>query len=228
MFFRKPSSLHNRFNKPRKESRLLDKTSNLLLKLTSKLETSEIGLRSGLDAFSSSTLRNNCPWIPAPICVPGARFRTHDGTCNNLNNPNYGRTGTPFQRILLPNYGKGSIDSPRRRPSDGFERPSARVVSNGVTGPRNDLDTENTLLLMQLGQFIDHDLTHTPAHDSDNCCKSGGRFPSKFNADKCFPIRVARNDEFWGGVLECMEFSRSLSSPDLNCKLQHREQLNQV
>ena len=33
------------------------------------------------------------------------KFRTMDGSCNNLEETNYGRAGTPLQRILDPSYG---------------------------------------------------------------------------------------------------------------------------
>jgi len=33
------------------------------------------------------------------------RFRTMDGSCNNLEETNFGRAGTPLQRILDPSYG---------------------------------------------------------------------------------------------------------------------------
>lgn len=33
------------------------------------------------------------------------KFRTADGRCNNLEETNYGRAGTPLQRILDPSYG---------------------------------------------------------------------------------------------------------------------------
>lgn len=156
-------------------------------------------------------------------------FRTFDGTCNNLNNPNYGRTGTPFQRILLPEYGRGSLDHPRKRTGDGLELPQARQISNLMASGANNADNSNTLLVMQMGQFIDHDITHTPNFsDEEDCCRSDGKFPRFFNSEKCSPIRISRSDPFWRGVKTCMEFSRSLSSPDLKCELKHREQTNQI
>ena len=53
----------------------------------------------------NSILANNCPVTPR--CDHSAKYRTHDGTCNNLANPLYGKSETAFQRILPPVYGDG-------------------------------------------------------------------------------------------------------------------------
>ena len=95
-----------------------------------------------------------------------------------------------------------------------MELPVAREISNLMASGVNRADSSNTLLVMQMGQFIDHDLTHTPNHAQDtDCCRSDGKFPRSFNSEKCFPMRISRSDPFWRGVKTCMEFSRSLSAP---------------
>ena len=68
---------------------------------------------------------------------------------------------TPVQRIL-PNAYSDQLILPRKARNGGF-LPSARIVSNTLT--TNDAEREsrvNTALLMAVGQFIDHDVTHTP------------------------------------------------------------------
>ena len=40
--------------------------------------------------------------------------------------------------------------------------PSARSVSNAIIADKDNPSTEFTLLLMQWGQFVDHDITFTP------------------------------------------------------------------
>ena len=103
-----------------------------------------------------------------------------------MKNTNYGRTGTPFQRILLPEYGRGSLDHPRKRTGDGLELPPARQISNLMASGTNNADSSNTLLVMQMGQFIDHDITHTPNFsEEEDCCRSDGKFPRFFNSEKC-------------------------------------------
>ena len=108
-----------------------------------------------------------------------------------------------------------------------IQLPSAREVSNALIGKDNPADADNTVLVMQMGQFIDHDITHTPNHGIQ-CCGRNGAFPRSFDAEKCSPIRMFSNDPFWRGRKTCMNFARSLSSPGLKCELSTREQLNQV
>jgi len=233
-----PSFFHKKFNSPRKEIVNFDKDAQKLLTVTKRLKDLKnltdtqvsVGLRSGFNRFTSQSINRLCPWNnPLPVCDKNSQFRTYDGTCNNLKNPNYGRTGTPFQRILLPEYARGTVDLPRKRQGDGRELPAARDISNLMASGSNNADNSNTLLVMQMGQFIDHDLTHTPNYsDEEECCRSDGKFPGSFSSEKCFPIRISRNDPFWRGVKTCMEFARSLSSPGLNCELQNREQTNQI
>lgn len=41
----------------------------------------------------------------------------------------------------------------------GFELPSARLLSQSFIGDRNFPDTRYTLMVMQFGQFLDHDVS---------------------------------------------------------------------
>jgi hypothetical protein len=86
-------------------------------------------------------------------------------------------------------------------------------------------DDLQTVLLMQMGQFIDHDITSTPT-SSSSCCKKGGKgIPDTFDGDKCFPITIPVDDPFWKGRKTCMSFARSLASPGLKCELEFRQQV---
>ena len=138
------------------------------------------------------------------------------------------RLNRPIGRLSENHAVQTLLFLPRKRSGDARELPPARTISNmmGESGGRRD--SENSLLLMQMGQFVDHDITHTPNYADQKCCTKTGRFPRSFDAEKCFPLRLPKKDPFWRGSTTCMEFSRSLASPGLACELQHREQLNQV
>lgn len=93
------------------------------------------------------------------------KYRTPDGTCNNIVNSRWGSTGSALQRLLPPKYGDG-VNSPRAQ-ANGAPLPSARLVSNRLA-QESDRPSDNvTLILMQWGQFLDHDLTHTPISRGD-------------------------------------------------------------
>ena len=70
-----------------------------------------------------------------------------------------------------------------------IELPSARLVSTKMTKTAPDEDADfrqgqdavHTTLVMQMGQFIGHDITHGPTSDNDGktCC-NGTSFPGRF------------------------------------------------
>jgi hypothetical protein len=50
--------------------------------------------------------------LATPTRCVNARFRTIDGSCNNLDNKQWGASGTPFQRFIQNAYEDG-IEKPR-------------------------------------------------------------------------------------------------------------------
>ena len=64
-----------------------------------------------------------------------------------------------FSRLLEASYADG-LSEPRVS-VDGSPLPSAREVSLSLAPDKNQPNRRYTLMVMQLGQFIDHDLTHT-------------------------------------------------------------------
>lgn len=256
---RKPGG-HNSFTTPKK-------SNDDILNSARKLLYAEnigigIGVRedvTGLNSANSGAIRSECIWAKTkaqngrkPNCaeVPKSRdgkreFRTIDGSCNNLRNPLFGLAGTPLQRIIepaeyTPNIKKNTKDNPRKA-TGGGELPSARLVSNTVFTDGVSSDRDFTHLLMQVGQFLDHDLTHVPAEsgneDNSTCCEgpTGFVFPSRIKDEsRCFPIEVPRIDPIWGprgsrGVdRTCMEFARAVIAPPLDCRAGQREQRNEI
>ena len=66
--------------------------------------------------------------------------------------------------------------SPRQRQQSGSFLPSARIVSQALTiisqvDNSSSVQREskiNTLLMMQFGQYLDHDIAESPMHSSTN------------------------------------------------------------
>ena len=80
---------------------------------TKGLSDDEAGF--GLRAFdlSVNSIKAECPWDDGVKCDVksknsfDSKYRRADGSCNNLGKVNYGRSTTPFQRIIeKPAYQK--------------------------------------------------------------------------------------------------------------------------
>ena len=168
-------------------------------------------------------------------------FRTIDGTCNNLENPFLGAADTPLVRIIPSQYedGIGTLRGGlQNRKGKIFElgpftqpNPSPRLVSETVIRNVSE-DEELTHILMQWGQFIDHDMTLVPELE-DNCTE---RAKVCEFTNICEPIRVADRDPIFGVGTEnnaqCIPFSRSIAGcedeeePLVNGAFRPREQIN--
>ena len=98
---------------------------------------------------------------PCPSsCNTSAPFRSFDGCCNNLNHTDYGRAPKKFARILGPAYVDGGLP---RGSADTSNLPNPRNVSRAVHRPQKESkSTKASLMLMQFGQFLDHDISLTP------------------------------------------------------------------
>ena len=49
---------------------------------------------------------------------------------------------------------------------------------------------------------------------------------ASYDPKNCYPIRVPEDDPFWKGSITCMEFTRSLTAPNLDCSFGFKEQVN--
>ncbi|KAI8435559.1 hypothetical protein MSG28_003849 [Choristoneura fumiferana] len=215
------------FNAPSEDAAKFYRYGYASLQAAAKLKqlTSRDGLESRTEeaqfpaasALRQSPLLQHCPLRGTPKCPPASkRYRTHDGTCNNLNRPRWGSTMTPVQRFLAPSYSDG-IQAPRRSVF-GSPLPSAREISSMVHEDQHVETPGITHLLMQWGQFLDHDVTSSSQSRGFN-----GSHP------ECMPIAVPQSDPFYGpkGV-RCLDFVRSSPAPRDDCALGWREQMNQV
>ena len=190
----------------------------------------------GLNDFSieGTMIADKCP--KGPKCDPQVPWRNLDGSCNNVENSLWGAANTAFERTLLPVYSDG-VWRPKVAKS-GAPLPSARLVSINIVpdvDSPSEMDTHN---VMQWGQFVDHDITHTPlfrlsgeASEGIQCCEADGSGPySKlFLHPECFPIEIPENDPFFmKHGQRFMHFVRSMPAPQLSCSFGAGEQMNQI
>lgn len=165
------------------------------------------------------------------------KYRTIDGTCNNFQNPLWGTSLSAFKRILTPRYENGfnmPVGWSKDRKYNGLSLPSPRLVSTSlISTDVIESDTEITHMVMQWGQFLDHDLDHAlPAVSSESWdgvdCKKTCDF-----SPPCYPIEVPPNDPRVKNR-RCIDFVRSSSACGSGMtsvffgKIQPREQINQL
>ncbi len=55
--------------------------------------------------ISGSVMEKSCR--PKPVCIPTLKYRSSDGSCNNLIEPRYGMASTVFSRLLPNAYADG-------------------------------------------------------------------------------------------------------------------------
>ncbi|WAR22982.1 PXDN-like protein [Mya arenaria] len=139
-----------------------------------------------------------CPFIP-PICDPAAKFRTIDGSCNNLANPLWGRSHTPFERLLDPIYDDG-LNEPRAARVSGGPLPNPRLISREFHDSMSNPLAGSTRLLMEIGQFI--------SHDTEFQALSKGFDDANLDC--------------------CVDPNKALPTPPLDCAVGVRQQLNQI
>ena len=141
-----------------------------------------------------------------------SKYRSYDGTCNNAKHPRFGAAGTALPRLLEADY-ENDINLPRGwSQTDPFSppKPSTRVISTQLFSAQNvSGHNRNTLMLMQIGQFLDHDLDMTPIVPSDKVFVNGSKCDELCgNEPPCFPIIIPPNDTRIRNA-KCMAFTRS-------------------
>ena len=155
-------------------------------------------------------------------------FRTITGYCNNPLHPEWGTSFRALRRILPPDYDDG-ISLPRQKSRvDLNSLPNARQISRTIHSEKNSPSKIFTHMVMQFGQFIDHDIGHTPTavgpfNREPKCCGEEKMHPD------CLPIEISESDGYFSQYnVTCHEFVRSLAASRPGCKLGPREQMNQL
>nr|XP_039320734.1 peroxidasin-like protein isoform X5 [Saimiri boliviensis boliviensis] len=118
-----------------------------------------LGLIANLSGCTARGLLPNC----SDPCFH-RKYRSHDGTCNNLQQPTWGAAPTAFARLLQPAYQDG-VRAPRglglpvgsRQPLP----PPRLVASVWARAAAATRGHSHTRMLLHWGRFLEHDLDHT-------------------------------------------------------------------
>jgi len=128
-------------------------------------------------------------------------FRTANGICNNQESLAFGAADTAVRRLIPPRYDDGvfrargflqSTASPLFNGPFSPPNPSPRLVSTTIVRENNISNPQLSYILMQWGQFLDHDLSFLPEHEREEC-PEGCEINEEEEAS-CYPIPVPVND----------------------------------
>lgn len=169
---------------------------------------------SNSEKGSSSTCAN-----PSKSCQD-SKYRTIDGSCNNLKHTEWGMSETPYWRLVQNNYGDGISSLPIS--STGKPLVSARQIRLSVFTNKEINDQKYTLLTMQWGQLIAHDMSLAappPSSEVPVCCTSNGMYTDEASTNaQCAAIGVPVNDPVRGPLgIKCLEFDRTKTTKHNNC-----------
>eukprot|EP00069_Balaena_mysticetus_P000451 bmy_03552T0 len=130
-------------------------------------------------------------------CPEEDKYRTITGQCNNRRSPTLGASNRAFARWLPAEYEDGFSLPFGWTPGvkrNGFPVSLARAVSNAIVRfPTENLtpDQERSLMFMQWGQLLDHDLDFTPEPAARVSFLTGLNCETScLQQPPCFPLKV--------------------------------------
>uniref|UniRef100_A0A0N5BZJ5 peroxidase n=1 Tax=Strongyloides papillosus TaxID=174720 RepID=A0A0N5BZJ5_STREA len=164
-------------------------------------------------------------------CDHTSPYRTSHGWCNNLKNPSFGMSFGPVKHLLPVAYEDG-FSIPRSFGVNGKPLPLPRRITNIINDEKLIFQKTYSHMVMQFGQFLDHEITHVPTETGPNgtnvdCSSCNSQETVNRN---CMPIEIPLDDPFFPPFLEngerrCLPFIRSLMG---NVDDGFRNQLNQL
>lgn len=119
--------------------------------------------------------------------------------------------------MLPPNYGDGVYSMSRSKKN--LDLPNARLLANAIYPSVSVPDPTFTLILMQFGQYLAHDLgSQIDKTDDYFCCKANGSWTYCDPTDTaCVSIPIPPKDPIFPPSVQCMDFKRSVTDHDLYC-----------
>ena len=157
----------------------------------------------------------NCDPLKLRFACLKRKYRTFDGSCNNLCNISAGAAFQPHRRfdgLDPPTAYQQPGDQPRINSQDIGELPNARKVSSKVFRSLNRT-ADFTHMVMTWGQFLDHDLTLTeltPLGEGVTCGTNSGPCLGTSDNPDCISIPIPPSQVLRGDPsATCMPFSRS-------------------
>ncbi|CAL1265686.1 unnamed protein product [Larinioides sclopetarius] len=201
------------------------------LRLVKTFQLTSMQSQEGLKHFSlvNTVIADTCP---KSLPCPTTKYRTSDGSCNNLRHPEWGKTFHMYSRVLPPRYADGINEA--RLSYDGGPLPSAREVSQRAFASENRPSRKVTVAFALWAQFLAYDLSLTGVTIAGNgdailCCHPEIQKNARLLHPACMPIHILDDDPYFRKYRRsCMHFLRSIAAPRPDCTFGPREQLNQM
>ena len=150
------------FKRTADKAQILDIVSTIALSISSDLlnnATNSTTKSAKLNPLNETQIPSRfCPFLQPTNCDAANKFRSLDGSCNNLEIPLLGSSATPYKRYLAPAYQDG-IQTPRELSATGNPLPNSRAISNLLFNDNFQFDNDHTHMVATFGQFITHDLS---------------------------------------------------------------------
>ncbi|XP_068677746.1 peroxidasin-like [Montipora foliosa] len=138
---------------------------------------------------------HGCEKLSTRLSCAQIKYRTIDGTCNNLCNTTVGASFTELARLLPADYQNSVLFTPRSK-SVALHNPplpnprAVRIATLPSTLDENadGVDPPFTILTMHWGQFIDHDIALTEMIQAD--C-GNNRDPCPVRPKECLSVSIS-------------------------------------
>ena len=127
--------------------------------ISRKVSRRSVPIVASVDTEAAKTLMTlfgKCS-ISENECNPKYKYRTFNGGCNNLGKPKAGASLTELPRLVPAEY-DDNVATPRQKSIfRNSPLPNARLISTKIHERLESSDNKFSLMMMQWGQFIDHD-----------------------------------------------------------------------
>eukprot|EP00102_Acyrthosiphon_pisum_P011023 XP_008179580.2 PREDICTED: peroxidase-like [Acyrthosiphon pisum] len=162
------------------------------------------------------------------------KYRSPDGSCNNLKRSYSGKASTAYKRLLFNNYRDSFIEVSE----DSFSsyRPSPRRLSVEFVKDEHSSDDFKTMAMAYWTIFVGHDLSHTAisrmmnSYNSVSCCNENRKelSPGNIYHELCLQVVIPDEDPFFRNNIRCMNYARSVPAMRSDCTFGPKEQMNQA
>ena len=176
------------------------------------------------------------PPVPPQSC--SADYRSTDGTCNNVDNPQWGASNTAFRRLLPSEYEDEiyvPIGANQTINGDPFAGPwpSPRLITRLIIRDEMINNPGFSMFFTVFGQAIALDFTRFGEYETNQCPLSCNNITE--NLAFCIPISVQADDPNYGNDSSnqgrCLIVRRAIGScltPLDSTVTESREQINQI